>query len=202
MELGAYPGLQVQPGDVAVDAGGYVGDWAKYAVAAGASKVIVFEPAQEQLECIRLNLQEELASQRVILVPKGLWDREERLYLSRSIKNPSANSVSADPPAEGESIELTTLDKALEDLGIDKLNVLKMDIEGAEERALLGAMNTLQSHRPIIAVATEHTDNPIRNNLKVIRAVYSVAPFYRPRCGSCTVRNGTVIPETIYFSPR
>lgn len=201
LELGAYPHLPVRPGDVVVDAGGFVGDWAKWAVAAGASKVIVFEPAREQLECLRTNLREELAAQRVILVPKGLWDREEQLYLAYSDGVPAADSVAVQRPTRGESIELTTLDKALAELGIDRLDGLKMDIEGSEVRALQGASATLNTLRPVLAVATEHTKNKTENTLNVIKTMNAIAPFYTIRCGICTLHNGKVIPETLYFMP-
>jgi FkbM family methyltransferase len=201
LELGAYPHLPVRPGDVVVDAGGFVGDWAKWAVAAGASKVIVFEPGREQLECLRTNLREELAAQRVILVPKGLWDREEQLYLAHSVGVPAADSVAVERPTRGESIELTTLDKALEELGVDRLDGLKMDIEGSEVRALQGASATLNTFRPVLAVATEHTKNKTENTLNVIKTMNAVAPFYTMRCGICTLDSGKVIPETLYFMP-
>jgi FkbM family methyltransferase len=197
-KVGAYPGVVIHPGDTVVDCGGYIGDWAKWSLRAGASRVIVFEPAADQRECIRLNLAAELRQGKVVLYEKGVWDREERLYLNRAVGNPAANAVTNQQGPLGESIELTTLDRVVDELKLDRLDVIKMDIEGSEVRALKGARRTLGRFRPALAVATEHTDDMMKNNRDVIATVREIAPFYRVRCGSCLPGN-EIIPEALYF---
>jgi FkbM family methyltransferase len=197
----AYPGLLVKKGDVAMDCGGYVGDWTKWTVRAGASKVITVEPALMQLECIRRNLAAEISEGRVKIHAKGVWDREDLLVLRLNAQNPAANTVSGQTANGGESIELTTIDKIVADEKLDRLDVLKMDIEGAEVRAIRGARETLNRFRPRLAIATEHTSDVLQNNRNVILAVREVAPFYHVRCGICEVRSGTLTPLTLYFTP-
>jgi FkbM family methyltransferase len=202
-ELGAYPDLEVHPGDVVLDCGGFIGDWAYWALRAGAARVIIAEPAEAQGECIRRNLAEPIRQGRAVLIPKGVWDRDDKLVLSHWEDNPAGNSVAVQRGPRGETIELTTIDAIVEQLGLQRLDVIKMDIEGAETRALRGAVKTLNRFRPRLAVATEHTADRIRNNREVIAAVQQAAPFYSVRCGYCVLKNGrTVIPETLYFFPR
>ncbi|MEK7753649.1 MAG: hypothetical protein AAB654_17125, partial [Acidobacteriota bacterium] len=52
----AYPGLRIRKGDVVLDCGGFVGDWTRFALSAGASRVVAVEPSSENLECLRRNL--------------------------------------------------------------------------------------------------------------------------------------------------
>ncbi len=199
IKTGAYPGVPIRPGDVVIDCGGFVGDWSKWALQAGASRVVIIEPAAAQLECIRRNLGDQIRQGRVTVYPKGVWDREERLYLSENAENPAANAVIDEETAAGESIDVTTIDQIVAELKLDRVDVIKMDVEGAECRALRGARETLRRFRPRLAVATEHTADPQQNNRDVIRIVREIAPFYQMRCGYCSP--GSLTTETLYFIP-
>lgn len=202
-ELSAYPGLEIRRGDVVLDCGGFVGDWAHWALQAGAARVIVFEPAAGQIECIRRNLAGPLRDGRAVLIPKGVWDRDEQLLLSHWGDNPAGHSVVEQRGPGGESIPLTTIDAVVRQLGLQRLDVIKMDVEGAEVRALRGARETLHRFRPRLAVATEHTRDFLQNNRDVIATLREVAPFYTYRCGYCRLdQTRRIIPETLYFDPR
>lgn len=198
----AYDGAPIKKGDVVLDCGGFVGDYAKHALRCEASRVITIEPSAEALECIRRNLAEEIANGRVIVYPKGVWDREERLLLRHHAGgNPAANSLIAGGDA-GEWVTLTTIDQIVEELGLSRLDVLKMDIEGAEQRALAGARQSLTRFRPLLAIATEHTSDVLENNRAVISRVHSIAPIYQPQCGVASITEKGVLPETLFFVPR
>lgn len=199
-----YDGLQIRPGDVVLDCGGFVGDYAKTALSKGAGKVIVVEPSDEALACIRLNHRAEIESGRVVVYAKGVWDREERLWLShQDATNPQDKAVGSNETSAGEWIDLTTVDRIVEELKLDRLDAIKLDVEGAESRAIAGARNTLQRFKPRLAVATEHTSNRRQNNVNVISTMRTVAPSYVMRCGYCYIRGDQgIMPETLYFLPR
>ena len=164
-EINAYKGAPIAKGDVVLDCGGFVGDYAKFAINAGASKVVVVEPSAEALLCIRRNLEPEIQDGRVVVYPKGLWERNDRLFLAvMEETNPAAKSVTNDTSRKGEWIDLTTLDKMVEELGLQRVDVIKMDIEGAEVGAIAGAAKTLSRFRPKLAIATEHTADLLQNN--------------------------------------
>lgn len=201
-ELAAYPGLEIRRGDVVLDCGGFVGDWAHWVLQAGASRVIVFEPAAGQLECIRRNLAGPLQDGRAMLIPKGVWDRDEELTLTHWDDNPAGHSVVDQRSSRGETIQLTTIDAVVRLLGLERVDVIKMDIEGAEVRALRGARETLNRFRPRLAVATEHTADRVQNNRDVIATIREIAPFYTYRCGYCVLKDHRIVPETLYFDPR
>ena len=51
------------------------------------------------------------------------------------------------------SVDCTTLDIAMRNLAP---TIIKMDIEGAERDALLGAKHTIRVHRPVLAICIYH----------------------------------------------
>ncbi len=54
------------------------------------------------------------------------------------------------PDGEIEGVRLTTLDDFCAGIGLDRLDVLIVDVEGFEERALRGARETLRRFRPLV----------------------------------------------------
>src|SRR5438477_858396 len=71
----------IKPGDVVLDVGANVGTDTKTALASGAGLVVAIEPEPLTLECLRRNLASEIRDNRVIVVPKGAWDKEDTLTL-------------------------------------------------------------------------------------------------------------------------
>ncbi len=147
---------QLKEGDVVVDAGAYPGDyaiWASRQVGA-TGKVICFEPTPHNRAILERNLRREKYD-NAIIVPKGLWNKNTTLNLS-GITGFSA-SVSEDNT--GDTIDVSRLDDALDKLGISKIDVLKMDIEGAEIEAIQGCEKTLEANKAQVMIATYHIVN-------------------------------------------
>jgi hypothetical protein len=87
-----------------------------------------------------------------------------------------------------------------EELKLDRVDVLKLDIEGAESKAVAGAVKFFQRFRPRIAIATEHTDDPLQNNRDTIAAMAASAPQYsRYECEYCDILKEKVVPQTLFF---
>jgi hypothetical protein len=55
-------------------------------------------------------------------------------------------------------ISLTTVDEFVEQEKLPRVDFIKMDIEGAEEPALRGAMRTINRFRPKWSIASYHLD--------------------------------------------
>ena len=82
----------VQSGDVVLDVGAYIGTWTRQALALGAKQVVSIEPSPASIECLKRNLAAEIASGKVILVPKGIWDSEGKLTFFENSTSGVGNS--------------------------------------------------------------------------------------------------------------
>ncbi len=71
----------VQPRDVVLDCGANVGVFTREALADGARLVVAIEPAPENIECLRRNFADEIGKGRVIVVPEGVWNKDDILPL-------------------------------------------------------------------------------------------------------------------------
>src|SRR5262249_41685324 len=71
----------VRRGDIVLDCGAHIGTYVKTALDAGAEKIVAIDPSPEALGCLRLNFSKEVASGRVVIYPKGVWDEEKQLVL-------------------------------------------------------------------------------------------------------------------------
>ena len=187
-----------QSGDVTLDCGANIGVTIHEELVAGAKKVVGIEPAPENLECLRRNYKDEIAAGRVIIVAKGVWDKEDFLTLRVDPKNSAADTFVLHPQntVDVEKVPLTTIDKLVADLKLDRVDYIKLDIEGAEPKALAGAKETLAKYKPRISVASYHQpDHP-----KVIPEVVQAARSdYRMKCGPCAQTEYSVRPDVLYF---
>jgi FkbM family methyltransferase len=147
---------KLQPGDVVVDAGAYPGDYAIFAArkVGPSGRVICFEPGENNRAVLEKNVRGEGLS-NVTIVPKGLWKEDAVLQFRQD----GLASTALDPSAGGDSIAVTTLDAELARLAVKSIQVLKMDIEGAEIEAIQGAKETLLRSRAYVCIASYHVVN-------------------------------------------
>ena len=188
----------VKPGDTVLDCGANVGTWTRTALDRGAKLVVGFEPAPENIESYRRNFKDEIASGRVILVPKGVWDKEDVLLLKRDPHNSAADSfVMLEDGTPGVKAPLTTIDRAVAELKLAQIDYIKMDIEGAETRALDGGKTTIAKYHPRLSIATEHSPE---DGMKIPAAVRKIWDGYRTICGPCLeTTDGHIRPDVLYF---
>lgn len=138
-------------GDVVVDVGANIGDHTWYYLEAVGEKgqVWAFEPDHEAFACLCLN-----CGWRSTFQQKGLGSKEQRAIVKRHA-NSGQNFVSVMDCGHGD-IDIIPLDA----LGLERLDLLKIDVEGFELEVLLGAKNTIQKCRPILVV--ELIDSQLR----------------------------------------
>jgi FkbM family methyltransferase len=188
----------IHAGDVVLDCGASDGDFTREALAAGAAKVVSVEISPAAQECIRRNLAREIADGRVVLYPKGVWDHDDVLTLNVDDTNFAANSVVLRPGSAHPSVQvpLTTIDKLVSELGLARVDFIKMDVEGAEGKAIAGARDTLTRFRPRLAITTEHKPE---DEVAIPSAVRAVRPDYQMACGQCLEKAGHIRPDVLYF---
>lgn len=188
----------VQAGDVVLDCGANVGVFARAALDSGAGRVVAIEPLPQNLECLRRNFARELDGGRLILFPKGVWDSETTLTVRVNPENTAAASfvMGAESWQPISGLPLTTIDNLVAELKLDRVDFIKLDIEGAEVRALRGASATLARFRPRLAVSSYHlADDPV----EIPKAVAAAWPGYEIGCGYCGEVEGFLRPEVLLF---
>ena len=156
-------GVRIRPGDIVIDGGAHVGTFTRYALDHGAARVVAIEPEPTNIACLEANLAADIAAGRVSLVKAGIWDVKTTLTLSDSHDNSAGHSFVRNVP-DSEALPgmpLVTLDEIVAQLQLDRVDFIKMDIEGAERRALAGARQTLARFKPRMAISSYHmNDDP------------------------------------------
>jgi len=188
----------VRKGDIVLDGGAHIGVYVKTALDAGAEKIVAIEPSPEALECLRRNFAKEIASGKVIVYSKGIWDEEKHLVFyangngaaGDSFVTQGANArVIADIP-------VTTIDKIVKELGLPRVDIIKADIKGAGTRMIKGGTETIRAYHPRMVISVEEEPE---DPAEIRAAVMGIAPNYRFRAGPCEFSDGEVRNDTIFF---
>ena len=190
----------IHEGDVVLDCGANIGVTVQVALEAKAKTIVAIEPAPENLECLRRNFPDEIMRGRVILYEKGVWDKEDTLTMNIDPHNSAADSVVLKPEGSEGTIKVpvTTVDKIVAELKLDRVDYIKMDIEGAEPNALRGARETIAKYKPRLSIASYHVTV---HSTVIPQVVNEIKPGYRKECGPCNELKGEyrIRPEILYF---
>lgn len=111
-------------------------------------KIHAFEPDCNSMKILQTKYGKE---SNVKLYEHALWNKSEELYFDNTIPE----SASAVKTAYEGMNKINAI--ALDDFLINEpISLIKMDIEGAEKNALLGAEKTIKKYRPKLAICTYH----------------------------------------------
>ena len=131
------PEMVINEGDVVVDLGGNLGIFNRYAYLQGASKVISFEPDKRYFELLSLN-----KSPNTILFNAAMSDKLGKVKLTESEHLGGSNILTQTHEyAKQYEVETYSLNYLFESGLIDKIDFLKVDIEGAEKYVFQGISN-------------------------------------------------------------
>jgi FkbM family methyltransferase len=188
----------VHRGDIVLDCGAHVGVFTKTALAAGASLVVAIEPSPDTVEALRRNLAAEVKAGRVIIYPKGVWDREDILTLFDNGNSAAGNSF-VNRESQGSEIPripVTTIDRLVNELQLPKVDFIKTDIKGASERALTGAAGVLVRFHPRLAISTEE---PPEDAQAITNLLLRLGKDYHPRGGCCLFDGHEIYTDVVFF---
>ena len=143
----------VKEGMTVVDAGAYIGYYSLLTsrLVGNKGKVYAFEPSPESLSVLKKNIQLNNCK-NIQVVEKALTDKigDASYYLVHN--NPSNSStIEALEYREKITVSTTTLDEVI---GNQRVDVVKMDIEGGERAALNGMPNVI-SNNPNLVMLVE-----------------------------------------------
>lgn len=149
-----YAGAELGPGQIVVDVGAHIG---AFSLMAGrrvgpSGRVLAFEPSPRTFELLKRNLE---ANGLSWAAPHAyaLADAEgaaELFIADDSENNPAADTLSAQSGRKAVRVRLRRLDDVLAEERVDRIDLLKIDVEGAELRVLDGAPRALTLARRIV----------------------------------------------------
>ncbi|MBK9263353.1 MAG: FkbM family methyltransferase [Polyangiaceae bacterium] len=150
-EMTMLPRL-LEPGATFVDVGANVG---VYSIAAAhfvgpTGRVVAFEPTEEARSLLEASARRN-GFEWLVIRSEALSDHVGRAELFFDDETELASlSHSTSGAARSVSVPLNTLDAVHADLGLGRTNLLKIDVEGAEEAVLRGAREFLAASEPVI----------------------------------------------------
>jgi FkbM family methyltransferase len=151
--------VTVKRGDVVIDAGAWIGDFAALAAAYGA-RTYAFEPVKSSFDMLTETCRLNENMIHAVRMGLGGHEHEAAIFLNDDAGNHGSASL-AGGHGMYETIKITTLDKFAETEHINKIDFIKADIEGAERDMLAGARNVLKEFSPKLAICTYHLiDDP------------------------------------------
>ena len=144
---------------VFVDVGANIGYFSMLAARQKACRVLAIEPTPVTYDMLRRNIEHNLFADVIEPLNIALGDKEctakfvcslgPKNHIEYEIDNVHRNLPTID-------VNVTTLDSLLKDRDdIDTIDIVKVDIEGAEYGFLQGAKKTLETFEPIIVMELE-----------------------------------------------
>lgn len=156
----------VRPGDVVYDAGANLGLYARYLVSTlGAGRVVAFEPVPDNRALLVENLRLGGIEDRVTVLPVALADEDGEAEFQVDDMQSSSGTLSRVTGGEAcvgrqnvglgpltARVPVRRLDTLIGEAGLPLPDVLKIDVEGAEELLLRGAASLLRERSPRLLV--------------------------------------------------
>jgi len=135
-----------KPGEVMVDVGAHIGLYTMRAAqeVGDTGRVISAEPDPQSYAILKDNITQNHLS-NVHAINAALSDRSGQMTFY-ACTDPSLSGFELQPKAklrEKRVVKTLTLDELLDSLGIDQVNWIKLDVEGAETKVLRGAKRLL-----------------------------------------------------------
>ena len=150
--------IQVEKDDVVIDCGGCFGDTAiLFGYKTGENgKVYSFEFIPSNIDIFKRNLDLNPTIKNITIIPNPLWDKKD-VVLYYNDNGPGSNVNNEKFLNYDGEIKTTTIDALIHNHNVLKVNFIKMDIEGAELNALKGAIQTIKTHKPKLAISIYHS---------------------------------------------
>jgi FkbM family methyltransferase len=152
-----HKSFKIKKGDVIIDAGAFNGDTAVLFCHKTDNDCFVhsFELLDESIKLFNYNTKLNGIEKYVKLNKVALSDKSNETVNIKRVQTEGGTSIFGNEDAE-ENIQTLTLDDYVVQNNMNKLDLIKMDIEGAEIHALKGAKNTIEHFKPRLALCLYH----------------------------------------------
>jgi FkbM family methyltransferase len=143
----------VGEGDTVIDAGANVGLYSiVLARAVGPTgRVVAFEPVPETVERLRASVQVNgLANVQIEAAAVGDTDARVQFNLAHDSAYSGLAEDPRSPTVSRHVVSMVTIDSVWSSIGEPHVTFVKLDVEGAETKALVGATMLIERCRPLI----------------------------------------------------
>lgn len=145
-----------------IDGGGYLGDSAMAFSEFGPKRIFVFEPnpaafseMQNVLDDNKSVLGKSLHT--ILPTPFALGEKmSKQTFFSTGKMDVGANLLSPLGRKQAFDVDVVSIDEFVNKQELN-IGLIKLDIEGAEYSAILGAKNTIQTQKPLLIISIYHT---------------------------------------------
>lgn len=166
--------FEAKKGDIIFDIGSSIGWYAlKMAKKVGEEgKIIAIEPDTQNYYNLKKNV--ELNNLRnVSALNIGVWSSKNNLFLKSDKYASFLNVISSEKTSQINEdsilVNVNSLDNIIEELNLDKVDLIKMDIEGAEIQAIQGAEKLLASSQNLkLIIAAYHPTKTGKKSYEII----------------------------------
>jgi FkbM family methyltransferase len=143
----------VESGWTIVDCGAHIGWYTLICSRAVGPKghVYAFEPVPETAQVLLQNVQINALS-NVTVVRKAVQDRPGSVTLTLSTSSSAVASIFGDGTGETRTVEATSLDEYFGSLGMPRIDLVKIDVEGAERLVLEGMRHVAAANPRLRAI--------------------------------------------------
>lgn len=163
----SHPQILLRDGSVVVDVGAWEGDTADHFLSRVGpnGRVVCVEPNQQAASKISRD-------PRISVISAGLWSDDTAGVLDRSSLERGGESggfrVAVGQASDASSaVRLVRLDG----LDLGRVDVIKMDIEGAEREALRGCEATIRHYSPVLMICLYHRWDDLWEIPRLIRSL-------------------------------
>lgn len=173
---------------IVVDAGAHNGEFSILSVLLGAKKVYAFEPVSGTAEILEKNISLNNMEDKITIVKKALSNKNGRARISFDYVGDGGASITSEVDKNFEDIETVSLDNFVKENKIERIDFVKMDVEGFEENVIIGSAEIMKKFKPILSLSAYHKPDDkvklpkriksIREDYKIVLNTFDEEDFY------------------------
>lgn len=172
-----HPRVCAKEGDIVLDAGLFDSTvLRKFAQKIGdKGRVYGFEPEPNNYHFVEQTIVRfGNPKNNIVLVNKGVYSHKDILFISDEGASGQLNSIEK----KGSQCEVIDIDTFVQENHLEKVDLIKMDIEGAELDALHGAKETIKKFNPKLQICAYHKINDLIELYDFIVSLNAGYKFY------------------------
>lgn len=182
--------IKYDENDVFLDCGAYIGDTAEEYIRHNAGKykkIICLEADTDN--CSIIAGKSELL--KIELVPLACWSESAVLAFDKIGSGSGTILADGQPKTKTVTVKADTIDNIVRG---ERISFIKMDIEGAEYDALIGARHVIERDEPVLMISAYHKQDDLLRLPALIRSINYNYTFYLRHYRSMSIQ------ETVLYA--